>query len=186
MATTAYVPAEALLAAYPEDARVEVVDGVVVPMSPTKNQHGLLAGRLFRRLGDYVEAHGLGETFPETTGFMLARNPDLLRAPDAAFVAADRLPAVFDNTWLELAPDLAAEVLSPSETASSVAKKVDEYLGHGARLVWVVDPQTRSVTVYTPDGAPRRLEERDTLDGGAVVPGFALALAELFARVARA
>jgi len=181
MATTAYVPAEALLAAYPEDARVEVVDGVVVPMSPTNSWHSWVTGELFFVVARHVRAHRLGRAFTEGTGFMLARDPDILRAPDTAVVTADRLPPPRRDAYWELAPDLAAEVLSPGETASAVARKVDEYLRYGVRLVWVVDPATRTVTVYTASAAPRRLAPGATLDGGHVLPGFTLPLTELFA-----
>lgn len=182
MATTAaYVTAEELLAAYSEDARVEVVDGVVVPMSPTNSWHGWVTSELFSSVTAYVRAHRLGRAFTEGTGFVLARAPDVLRAPDAAVITAARLPPPPRDAFWELAPDLAAEVLSPSETASDVARKVDEYLRYGVRLVWVVDPATRTVTVYTPAAAPRRLAAAATLDGGDVLPGFSLPLADLFA-----
>jgi Uma2 family endonuclease len=139
--------------------------------------------RIGRKIDEFVEQNGLGATFGAETGFILARDPDVLLGPDAAFVLAERLPPLSDQSgYLALAPDLAVEIVSPSDRWTMVTRKVDRYLLAGVRLVWVVDQASRSVTVCSADGPWRTLhiETGDALDGGAVLPGFRLPLADLF------
>ena len=148
--------------------------------------HGSLTSRLIIRLGAFVESAGLGVVTTET-GFMLRRNPDTLRAPDVAFVSAGRLPDLDSGErYFESAPDLAAEIVSPGDSASEVAEKVVEYLATGVRPVWEVYPRHRRVVVWTPDGVGRTLATNETLDGVDVVPGFRLTLADPFAALPNA
>jgi Uma2 family endonuclease len=133
------------------------------------------------RLNAFIEAHKLGEFFAAETGFILARNPDTVRAPDAAFVGAARIPpSGLPEGYFPGAPDLAAEVVSPNDTASEVQAKVADYLSAGSRLVWVIYPDLRQVAVFDAARANRILAASDQLDGGDVLPGFSLVLAELF------
>ena len=163
----------------------ELVDGVLVPTSPSAGSHGSIAMRLAIVLGPFVLEHALGELFDSSTGFVLRRNPDLVRSPDVAFVAASRLAAgVPRRGFLPMAPDLAVEILSPSNTASEMTRKLADYFGHGTRAVWLVDPDAEELTVYAASAIPRRLHGRDTLDGGDVLPGFATPVAALFAGLA--
>jgi Uma2 family endonuclease len=142
--------------------------------------HGEVSVIIGARLLAYVEPRRLGSVTGEA-GYVLARGPDTVRGPDVTFVSAHRRPArEVAHRYYEGAPDLAVEVLSPDDRASEVAEKVDEYFGAGARLVWVVNPKTRSATVHTPDGIARLLRETDTIDGGDVIPGFTCPVAELF------
>jgi Uma2 family endonuclease len=102
---------------------------------------------------------------------MLARHPDTVRAPDVAFVSADRLPPPAQRVFfLALAPDLVVEVLSPSDRARDVHDKMHEYLAAGVRLVWLVDPRAQRITVYLPDRTARTLGAADTLDGATSCP----------------
>lgn len=105
--------------------------------------------------------------------------------PDVVYVAAERVPRgdMRRHPVLHVPPDLIIEVLSPEQPARQFADKLQFYLRHGVRLVWVVDPEDETVTVYTPDADSRLLRRVDTLDGGAVLPGFALSLTELFAQL---
>jgi len=165
----------------PTDAVVELVDGEVVEMAPPGPIHSRTDGRLQRRLGSFVEQHGLGEVFPNS-GFILRRNPDVVRAPDHAFVRAERIaedppPSV---GWWELVPDLVVEVVSPNDGAQQIADKVQDYLTAGVRLVWVVYPLKKCVHVYSPDAPVRFLVGDAELDGEDVVPGFRLPLAQLW------
>jgi Uma2 family endonuclease len=161
--------------------RYELVAGVIRTMSPAGSRHGRTAIRLGGRLAAFVEAHQLGEAFAAETGFILGRNPDTVRAPDAAFVSAARIPASgLPDGYFPGAPDLAAEVVSPNDTASEVQAKVADYLAAGSRLVWVIYPDLRQVAVFDAARANRILSAGDQLDGGDVLPGFSLALAELF------
>jgi Uma2 family endonuclease len=181
------VTAEQLLHWPDPDARLELVAGEVRHMTPASGGHGLVSMRLVAPLVAFVQAHRLGDVFIPDTGFVLRRNPDTVRCPDVAFVAAGRLPpqGVSMHAFLELAPDLAAEVRSPSDRARGSRAKVTEYLDAGTRLVWVIDPFARTDTVHGTGGAIGRLEEADELDGGKVVPGFRCAVATLFAGLAR-
>jgi Uma2 family endonuclease len=158
------------------DRRLELVGGLLFEMS----LNGAIHVGAFLRF--HAKANGLGEVLAAGTGFILRRNPDTVRAPDAAFVAAARLPVgELPAGFMELAPDLAVEVVSPSDRPGEVAEKVADWLRAGTRLVWVIDPATRSAKVYRSLDDVQGLSEEDRLDGGAVVPGFSCALRELFA-----
>lgn len=131
-------------------------------------------------LGNHVFVKQLGEVATADGGFVLQRDPDVLVAPDVAFIAAQRLTGENDEGFYELAPDLAVEILSPSDRASDINAKVTEYLRAGTRLVWLVDLERRTVTVYTPDQPPRVYGEQQSLSGGDVLPGFQIELGQLF------
>lgn len=166
------------------DGLRELVDGRVVEVSPTGRRHGRLTLLLGWRLAAFVEAHDLGEVYAAETGFILARNPDTVRAPDVSFVRRERLPFSSDpndeDRFLELAPDLAVEVISPSNSARDISDKVIAYLDAGTPLVWVIEPRRRILTAYAADRTARIYREGDTVDGGDILPGFRLPLAEVF------
>jgi len=170
------------LASMPDDGyRYELVNGELVRMSPTGFQHLVIVGFLIRVLGLFVAERDLGVVGGEG-GFILHREPDIVRAPDVVFVSKDRLPPKGEwSSFVEMAPDLAVEVLSPSDSATNINDKVLGYLEAGVRLVWVVDPMRRAVTVYEPDRTAHVLVEPDEVDGGAVLPGFRLPVADIFA-----
>lgn len=173
--------AEDLMRLSSEGKRYELVKGELVEMAPTGGRHGRVSSRIDRRLGHFVEQHGLGELFAAETGFRLSRNPDTVRAPDVAFVARDRLPSAdLPVGFPELAPDLVVEVLSPSDTAVQVQAKVEEWLRAGVRLVWVAYPDTRSVVVYRSLSEVTVLGEGDDLQGDPVLPGFSCPVSEIF------
>ncbi len=164
----------------PEDEQGELLRGVMLPVTPVKRAHWKVTGKLDRSVGNYAEVHGLGDTGPEA-GFLLETDPDTVLAPDVSFVAAGRAWPDEDAGWPAIAPDLAVEVLSPGNTRAEIALKVEIYLAAGVRLVWVVDPEARTVAVHAPGRAPRMLGEGDALDGEDVLPGYRLPLADLFA-----
>ncbi len=176
---TAPMTAEQLLELPDDGMRHELVDGELRTMVPAGGAHGRIAARLLGRLFGFVETHRLGELFAAETGFRLRRDPDTVRAPDVAFVGADRVADAGVPGFPALAPDLVAEVVSPSDRAVDVVGKALAWLDAGVRLVWVVDPQNRTVTVYRQDGVAV-LRDADVLDGGDVLPGFALPLEELW------
>ena len=160
--------------------RDELVEGSVVREPLPTFGHGNASARIAHFLLEWVGPRKLGEVVGEC-GFVVRREPDTVRGPDAAFVSAERLAAWSgDGPFFEGAPDLAVEVLSPSNTREEIDRKVREYLAAGARLVWVVDPASRSATVHRPGGAPRRLGPDDTLDGGEVLPRFTLPVSRIF------
>lgn len=151
-------------------------------MSPTGFKHGTIVARLTVALGQHIEAHDLGEVTGAETGFKLASDPDTVRAPDVGFVRRERIPAgEFTEKFWPGAPDLAVEVMSPNNTLSEVDEKVEDYTAAGVRLIWVVNPKKRTVTVYHLNSEPIALSEGDTLDGLDVVTGFQYNVARLFA-----
>ncbi|MBI2939990.1 MAG: Uma2 family endonuclease [Chloroflexi bacterium] len=163
------------------DGRVELVRGELVGMAPAGHRHGRITGRLHGRLDAFVVKAGLGWVYSSDTGFVLARNPDTVRAPDIAYVARERAMAqAGEEGFFEGPPDLAVEVVSPSDTLVDIETKVIEYLRAGTRLVWVVNSRTRTVTVYRSLKNVRILTEAETLAGEEVLPGFATTVGELF------
>jgi Uma2 family endonuclease len=164
----------------PDDGyRYELVRGELRRAMPAGNRHGRIAVRITVPLALFVRQHGLGEVLAAETGFQLAT--DHVRAPDVAFVRQDRVDAVGDSEgFWPGAPDLAIEVLSPSDRYSEVEEKVSDWLEAGTRMVVVVNPRSRSVTVFRSRSDVCVLVEPATLDGGDVVPGWNLPLAEVF------
>lgn len=160
--------------------RYELVKGELVEMTPVGLRHGIIARRLASQLGEFTDAHQLGETTVET-GFCLECRPDTVRVPNVSFLSREHLPSKDHEGFFLGAPDLAVEVISASERDQEVQEKVMDYLAHGTWLVWVVRSHHHTVTVYRPDGTARLLREEDTLKGEDVVPEFTLPLAELFA-----
>src|SRR5262245_16861866 len=130
----------------PDGSKQELVRGVIVTMPPPGGRHGLCCSRVDRRLGNFVDEHQFGHVLANDTGFLTERAPDTVRAADVSFWSKQRLPDVPEG-HIEIPPDLAVEVVSPSDHYSQVQRKVGEYFRAGVRMVWVVDPEDRSVTV---------------------------------------
>lgn len=160
--------------------RLELVPGRVVREPPATPEQGAVAVRLAVRLHDYVEQTGLGIVLINA-GFVLATDPDTVRAPALAFVAKDRIPAPDrGEPYWRLAPDLAVEILSPVDTASEIQARVLDYLHGGSRMVRVVDPQYRTVTTYGSSREIRILRPGEDLPGEDALPGFAVAVDGVF------
>lgn len=161
--------------------RFELVRGELVERPMSNFESSDVAAGIVSALRVFAHPRGLGRVVGADGAYILTSDRRSVRVPDASFVAADRLPPPEERRhFLQLAPDLAVEVVSPSDTASGIEAKVRDYLDAGVRLIWVVHPPQRSVTVYTPDRHARLLDEHDTLDGGDVLPGFELKVADLF------
>jgi Uma2 family endonuclease len=185
---TAYLSAEEYLL-LPEDEPYELVRGELRPVSFGSWMHTRVAYNALRLLDAHVRARHLGECVPDNTGFRLTpggAKRGTVRSPDAAFIRAERIPSIPESGWVPGAPDLAVEVLSPSDTASEVHEKLDEYFAAGCSVVWVIDPRRRTVEVHTPDAPVRRLRDGDPLDGAPVLPDFRCAVADLFEGLAAA
>jgi Uma2 family endonuclease len=166
----------------PPEGEWELIDGVVVPLSPASPRSARIGARLLISVGNHVDRHDLGVVYNADGGFKLFPDRETVRAPDVSFVRAERAPSGEDELrFARLAPDLAIEVLSPSDSRRAALSKATMYLEAGVRLVWLVDPQRRLVVVLTPDELPITLREGDLLDGGEVLPGFAVPVAEIFA-----
>ena len=179
---TGPVTAEELLRKPDDGFRYELVRGKLRRMTPAGNKHGYVTMNLSGPLHQHVRENGLGRVYTTETGFLLARDPDTVRAPDAAFIGRERVEEAgrVEGYWPG-APDLAVEVISPSDTHTEVVEKALAWLEAGCRMVLVVDPGQRTVTVYRSLDNIRILTEGDTIDGADVVPGWTLPVAELFA-----
>jgi Uma2 family endonuclease len=159
----------------------ELIAGELVIMSPAGFDHGGIAGNMAMALGVFIRPRRLGMVAVAEPGFQIARDPDTVRAPDVAFVRADRIPPGGVKGFFVGPPDIAVEVLSPSDRASEVTAKAQDWLQAGCPLLWVVDPETRTISVYRSRNEITVLTETDTLTGGEVLPGFAVPVKEIFA-----
>jgi Uma2 family endonuclease len=168
-----------------DGGKTELVCGHVVTMSPVGRPHSLTVRAIEHALAPFVELHQLGELHIEL-GFALQRLPDIVRAPDVAFIDQAALVAAGEwDAFFEGSPTLAIEVWSPEDRRSEVDKKIGEYLHAGARRVWDVHPQRRTVTVHRPDGTTTAIGENQELtsdDAGFVVPGLLVRVRDLFPR----
>ena len=170
------------LLAMPDDGfhRYELVKGELISMAPAGGEHGAIGSRTCRRIGNFVEANDLGEVFNADTGFIISTDPDTVRCPDVSFVRKERILADgIPKGFMHGAPDLAVEVISPSDSYSEVAEKAAQLLEAGTQLVVLIDPRTRTVSLHY-DGEIDRLSEGDTLTLGDVLPGFECAVGELY------
>ena len=152
----------------------ELIDGEVWPMVPTMRRHGKVEGRIFRLLDEWIEKRGHGEAVCGEVGYQLAG--DLVRAADVAvhLDVPEEKPG-----WETVVPELIVEVVSPSDTWAAMEQKVEQWLAAGVSEVWVVDPDSRTVTVRMPDGGLRTYRGDAVLET-ALLPGFRATLGRIF------
>ena len=162
-----------------DGSKLELVRGEVVVLPPAKGRHGICCSKIGRLLGNFADTHKLGWVTSNTTGVILERGPDTVRGPDVAFWSLTRQPTIPEG-YFEIPPDLAVEVLSPDDRRKDVRAKIKEYLFYGVKLVWLVDPETRIVTVYRESPRGVELDEDDSLDCGDILPGFTCKVSDLF------
>jgi Uma2 family endonuclease len=164
----------------PDDGfRHELQAGRLIAEPQPFPRHAQIQAQLTRILGEFVEKHSLGVVLTEG-GFLLNRNPDTVRGPDVAFVRADRFDAAeAGRSYFRGAPDLAVEVLSPSNRPGDIHAKVADYLAAGARLVWIIDPMHEIVDVYRSLLSPGRIPAGGVLEGEDVLPGFVVAIIDI-------
>lgn len=164
------------------DERVELIDGVVVPMTPASVEPSRVSATVTILLGMHVLPRKLGVVLSAEAGFVLFPDRATVVAPDVAFIRAGRAPQG-EARWhfSRVAPDLAVEVLSPTDRVRDMRAKVALYQEAGVPLVWVVDPQAQTVTVCALGQEPLTLTAADPLDGGEVLPDFQMTVADLFA-----
>ena len=160
--------------------RYDLWDGEVIEMAPAGDAHGAITAKLAWRLGNHVYPRDLGRTYAAETGFILDEVRQRVLAPDVAFVSQERMTQPPQRGFFRGAPDLAVEVRSPSQSHPEMDTKAEGYLAAGTRLVWIVDPDSRTVTVYRPDRSPVELASEGYLDGYDVLPGFRVAVAAIF------
>jgi len=168
----------------------ELIEGRIVKMSPTKTEHGRMEAKLSRKLGVFVEDHHLGEIMVGETGIYTRRNPDTVRGADILFISHERLEKTSQETFLDVAetfldvaPELVIEILSPTDRWKDMRKKVEEYFAIGVNWVWIVEPKKKAIFVYTSATEMVKYEEGDIVTGEGLLNGFQLNLKEFFSRV---
>ncbi|HEY7833791.1 MAG TPA: Uma2 family endonuclease [Ktedonobacterales bacterium] len=180
--------AEELFALGDQSRGYELVEGVLVRMSPTGGVHGRVALKLAAALERWADDHAAGDVLAAETGFWVSQpgEADTVLAPDVAFVRAARVPArgsAEEARYWRLSPDLVAEVASPSEFHPQMDSKAKAWLAAGVRAVWVVWPVAQTVVIWTPgsDTPIRTLASDETLADPDVLPGFTFPISRLFA-----
>ncbi len=174
------VTADDLLLMPDHGMRRELIRGEIREMPPAGDEHSEIQASFIRELGRYVHEHRLGKTYGEL-GCRIAEDPDTVLVPDAAFVGTERLLPGGPHRGLRRGPpDLALEILSPTDSADKIEEKVWEWLTSGCRMVVVVNPRRRAATVYRSFSNVILLTEHEEIDGGDVVPGWKLPVRDLF------
>ena len=165
----------------PELNPCELVAGRVVPMTPTNPTHGRIEANVTAALRHFVRTQNLGVVMAGEVGVFTARNPDTVRAADVLFLSHVRnARRKRQEGFLDVAPELTVEVLSPTDRPDQVQCKLREYFAAGVLLVWVIDPATRTVEVHHGCGDPLSLAPGAVLTGGDVLPRFRLPVDEIF------
>jgi len=177
MATRTLMTLEEYLALPNDGWRHEYDRGVLIKMPPAKHGHGKIISNLIASLDPLLRQTGLGRLYGQE-GFALD-GPDLIRIPDVAFVRMDRAQSTPDDEWFTGSPDLAVEVVSPSNDPEDLAEKIEQYLEFGSHEVWIVYPRNRQVHIYSSGDVRRVLRPGDTLESS-LFPGWRIAVDDLF------
>jgi Uma2 family endonuclease len=167
----------------PENANrwFELVRGEVMELPPPTRAHGVVCMSVGRLLWNYAFQRGKGYVAANDSGVILEREPDTMRGPDVAFYEDAQTFSELHPKYGETPPRLAVEVLSPNDKARQVTRKITDYLRNGVPVVWLIDPESRTVMVYCTDKGPQLVEGDELLEGGPVLPGFRCRASELFA-----
>ena len=169
------------LARMPEIGRSELVEGRIVRMSPTGFRHGGVELRIGTVLNAFVEPLRIGRVLVGEVGIYTRRNPDTVRGADVLFISNERYArASKDKAFLDVAPELVVEVLSPDDRPGEVARKISEYFEAGVLRVWIADPSRRTLRVHRTANESRELKPEDNLSDDEVLPGFEVLVSELF------
>lgn len=177
MATTKLWTVEEVEQLADDEFRYALIRGELHRMPPPGYRHGRVVMAVGAHLYYFIKEHNLGE-ITDQSGYIFERDPDTLLGPDLAFVQRAHVPTD-ETTYPEVAPDLAVEVISPSQSGPSVEEKAAMYLATGVRLIWIIDPERRTVRIHRSDGSETLLNEQDEIDGEDVLPGFRLSVARL-------
>lgn len=158
--------------------RHEISAGELVTMPPPKSLHSLIALAVLEALQAYLREHAFGRAIPEA-GYVLSRDPLTIRQPDISVLSRERIHGAADDHF-ESAPELAVEIVSSSDPAEDLQLKIDQYLRAAAKQVWVLYPKTKSVHVFYAGGSMAIFDETQMLEGGDLLPGFSIKVADLF------
>ena len=159
----------------------ELVEGRIIKMSPVKTPHGKYESRLDRILAAYVEEKNLGEVMVGEIGLYTHRDPDTIRGADLLYISHARLAEATPGGFLDVAPELIVEILSPSDRWGEVRKKLREYFEIGVKVVLIVEPEEEVISLYRSPTEVKEFSQEDTLKIADILPGFELPLCSLFA-----
>ena len=181
LANTELLTADDLLRLSGQGVRGELVRGVLHETMASGHRHGKIVVNIVMELNNFAKPRKLGTLVASDSGVWLERNPDTVREPDVAFTSVEKIPldAEIDG-YAEVVPDLVVEIVSPSDSRRWARDRAQMWLGHGAPLVWIVHPDTRTIDVYRPGAAVTTLQEDDSLDGLQVLPGFTCLVSSVF------
>ena len=160
--------------------RSELIEGEIIQIAPTGDEHGYIESNIDTALKPFVRERKLGRVMTGEVGIYIRRNPDTVRGADVAFISNERYAQRGKSAFLDVAPDLVVEVMSPDDRWSEVMKKLGEYFSIGVRLVWVVEPETQTVYAYRSLTDVRCFTRDEILVGDDILPEFALPVAEIF------
>ncbi len=164
----------------PDVGRCELIEGRLVMMSPTGKKHGTIEVNITTLLKIYAKTQSQGKVQGGEIGIYIRRDPDTVRGADALYISNERYAQSKSESFLDVAPELIVEVLSPDDRWSEVTCKLEDYFSIGVVCVWVVEPATHSVFAYRSLTNLRRYVEADTITEEDILPGFALPVAEIF------
>ncbi|HEX2641998.1 MAG TPA: Uma2 family endonuclease [Thermoanaerobaculia bacterium] len=164
----------------PDLGSCELVNGRVIPMAPTGRPHATIESRLTSRLQIWADETGRGEVMNGEAGIYIRRSPDTVRAADLLFMSHERCARCSESGYLDVAPELVVEVLSPEDRWSYVTEKIDDYFSAGVERVWIVDPRKRGVLVYHSPSVSEAFTVGEILRDESLLPGFSLDLSYLF------
>ncbi len=177
-ATQTKVWTEAELEALPRDSKYELVDGELIQVAPASYEHDGYCDNIYSPMSHYVRSKDLGRVRGGQAGYWMKNGN--LRVPDVLFLSRERLARKHQGTFFKGSPDLAVEVLSSSERGAGIESKIEDLLRTETKIVWIVDPRKKSVTVYRLGRDPQIIPETGTLSGEDVIPGFTLAVRTIF------
>ncbi|HEY0513442.1 MAG TPA: Uma2 family endonuclease [Thermoanaerobaculia bacterium] len=168
------------LSRYPDLGPCELVDGRIVPLPPTRPEHGEIELDLGSELRAWARSSGRGRVFGGEVGLYIRRNPDTIRAADLIYVSHERYARWKTSTYFDIAPELVVEVLSPTDRRSDVMAKINDYFSIGVDRVWVVDSKLPCILAHRSMTEVRQFKVGDVLSDEELLPGFRLAVADLF------
>jgi len=162
------------------DVPVELVRGEIVELSRPNTYHGLVCAKVSHVLQVWNSDDRFGYVISNDSGVLTGTDPDTLRGPDVYFIRHERLPSrQLPERWIEVAPDLTVEILSPHDSWNDLWEKIHEYFALGVREVWVINPRERKLHVMRPDDGPEVLDDTQTLESPEVLPGFSSPVSRL-------